>query len=266
MKKLKHILLKIYRSTTVRGVVAVSVLFFIISFAGKKQEERVCRFVDIKIKEEYDNYFIDKEDVMDLLSMNNREPLVGRSYDVLRLKELEKRVKSNPLVEDAEVFRDLQGHLIVEVTQSRPIARIQTRLNGSWYISDKGKVVPTSPKYTARVPVIMGDYAWKLLNVDFKKDTSHARLFEMLSMVDKDPFLKALVADIEMDIDHVADSTAELTIYPALGNFEIQYGSMERPVEKLKNIKIAYNEILPVKGWDTYKRINIKYKNQIICD
>jgi cell division protein FtsQ len=35
---------------------------------------------------------------------------------------------------------------------------------------------------------------------------------------------------------------------------------------KFKKIKILYKEILPVKGWDFYKKISVKYKNQIVCE
>ncbi|MEY3451216.1 MAG: hypothetical protein RL711_1042, partial [Bacteroidota bacterium] len=130
--------------------------------------------------------FIDEKDVNDLMTLNNREPLIGRSYEVLRLKDLEKRVKANKLVESAEVYRDIHGDLQVKVKQRRPIARLLTKLNGSWYISEEGKVFPTSEKFTARVPVIDGDYAYKLINAKFDQDTVQAKLLTMLKIIDKD--------------------------------------------------------------------------------
>jgi cell division protein FtsQ len=35
---------------------------------------------------------------------------------------------------------------------------------------------------------------------------------------------------------------------------------------KFKKIKIFYKEILPAKGWDTYRKVSVKYRNQIICE
>ena len=29
---------------------------------------------------------------------------------------------------------------------------------------------------------------------------------------------------------------------------------------------LFYKNIAPTKGWNTYKTINVKFKNQIICD
>jgi cell division protein FtsQ len=266
MKRIKDKFIAIVTSTLFKGSALMIMLFSIIGFSEKQQSERVCKNVNINIEEEYDNYFIDQKDIMDLMTLNNREPLIGRSYEVLRLKELEKRVKKNKLVENAEVYRDIHGNLNVDVKQRRPIARFMTKFNGSWYISDNGKVFPTSDKFTARVPIIDGDYAYKLINADFEKDSLQMSLFTMLKIVDKDEFLKALIAEIHIDIESLNDSTPEVTLYPQIGEQIINYGGFSNPESKLKKIKVAYKEILPLKGWETYKRISVAFKDQIICE
>jgi cell division protein FtsQ len=266
MKKIKDKFIATVTSTLFKGAVVMLVLLTVIGFAEKKQDDRVCKYVNINIEEEFDNYFIDQKDIMDLMTLNNREPLIGRSYEVLRLKELEKRVKNNKLVENAEVYRDIHGNLNVDVKQRRPIARLLTKLNGSWYISDQGKVFPTSDKFTARVPIIDGDYAYKLINAKFEKDTVQAKLLTMLQIVDKDEFLKALIAEVHIDIETKNDSTPEITLFPQVGNQIITYGGFDNPESKLKKIKVAYKDILPLKGWDTYKRISVAFKDQIICE
>lgn len=266
MKKLKANIIRLLTSTGFKVFSSVILLSVIIGFAQKQQAERVCKNVSINITEEYNSYFIDQKDIMDLMTLNNREPLIGRSYDVLRLKQLEARVKANRLVEDAEVFRDIEGDLNVEVKQCRPIARINTQLNGSWYVSDKGRVFPTSEKFTARVPIISGDYAWRMLNVNFAEDSSHNDFFKLLSLIDKDAFLKALINEIEVDIESRTDSIADVYLYPQVGNFRIDYGDFTEPEAKLRRLKIAYSEVLTTKGWDTYKKLSIKFRNQIICE
>ena len=266
MKKIKDKIVGILTSTLFKATVVMVVLFTVIGFAEKQQDERVCKNIIINIEEEYDNYFIDEKDVRDLLTMNNREPLIGRSYALIRLKELEKRVKKNKLVETAEVYRDIHGDLHVQLKQRRPIARILTKLNGSWYISDQGKVFPTSDKFTARVPIIDGDYAYKLINTKFATDSMQAELFTMLEIIDKDEFLKALIAEIHIDIASVNDTTPQVTIYPQIGEQIITYGGFDQPISKLKKIKVAYKDILPLKGWDTYKSISVAFKDQIICE
>ena len=36
--------------------------------------------------------------------------------------------------------------------------------------------------------------------------------------------------------------------------------------EKFQKISLFYNDIVSAKGWNTYKSVNVKFKNQIICD
>jgi cell division protein FtsQ len=264
--KIKTIFINFITNPLVKGAALMIVLLTVIGFAEKQQSERVCRNVNINIEEEFDNYFIDQKDVMDLMTLNNREPLIGRSFEVLRLKQLESRVKQNKLVENAEVYKDIYGNLNVDVKQRRPIARLLTKVNGSWYISDNGKVFPTSDKFTARVPIIDGDYAFKLINVDFETDSLNRSLFTLLKLVDKDEFLKALIAEIHIDIESIKDTTPLVTIYPQIGEQTIAYGGFDNPESKLKKIKVAYKDIMPLKGWDTYKSISVAYKDQIICE
>ncbi len=34
---------------------------------------------------------------------------------------------------------------------------------------------------------------------------------------------------------------------------------------KFRKLKILYNEGLKYEGWNNYEKINLKYKNQVIC-
>ena len=36
--------------------------------------------------------------------------------------------------------------------------------------------------------------------------------------------------------------------------------------EKFNKISLFYNKIIPSKGWNTYKTVNVKFKDQIIGD
>ena len=88
----------------------------------------------------------------------------------------------------------------------------------------------------------------------------------MLKIIDKDEFLKALIAEIHIDIASVNDTTPQVTIYPQIGEQIITYGGFDQPISKLKKIKVAYKDILPLKGWATYKSISVAFKDQIICE
>jgi cell division protein FtsQ len=45
----------------------------------------------------------------------------------------------------------------------------------------------------------------------------------------------------------------------------VVFGSIENYEEKFRNLEAFYKKGLPVSGWNLYKEINLKYKNQIVC-
>ena len=42
-------------------------------------------------------------------------------------------------------------------------------------------------------------------------------------------------------------------------------GSTQRLEEKMENLKNFYTKVLPLKGWNYYSYIDLRYKNQIIA-
>ena len=50
-----------------------------------------------------------------------------------------------------------------------------------------------------------------------------------------------------------------------LGEHKIHFGLLTRVNEKLDNLYQFYQQAMPLKGWQTYSDISLKYKNQIVC-
>ena len=56
-----------------------------------------------------------------------------------------------------------------------------------------------------------------------------------------------------------------MILIPRVGEQKIHIGNLDNTKEKLDNLYQFYNVALPIKGWQTYSDINLKYKNQIVC-
>jgi cell division protein FtsQ len=52
---------------------------------------------------------------------------------------------------------------------------------------------------------------------------------------------------------------------PRVGNHIIELGKAENYREKFNNLLVFYREAMPKAGWDRYKRVNIEYKGQVVC-
>ena len=62
------------------------------------------------------------------------------------------------------------------------------------------------------------------------------------------------------------DSNKNIVIHPYLSKQKIIFGYPDMLEEKFNKISLFYNKIIPLKGWNIYKSVNVKFKDQIICD
>lgn len=236
------------------------VLFLAIGFVEKRHQDKVCTSIDIQIDNHFDNYFIDQNDMMHLITENGGVNITGVTFNDLQLKEIELRVKEHRFVRDAEVYKDLQGNLVVKVHQNIPMARLVQTDGPDAYISTDGRVLPVSEKFTARVMVIGGDYTRKLVKQDLTTDSASTKIFDMLQYIENDKFLKAQIAHIDIN------SKGEISFFPQIGKQVIEFGKAENIDQKFNKLKLFYKVILPQKGWNTYERVNLNFRSQIICE
>ena len=82
----------------------------------------------------------------------------------------------------------------------------------------------------------------------------------MVKYIENDKFLSKIISEIEVD------NYKNIIIQPQISKQKIIFGYPDDLVNKFKKIKIFYEDIAPAKGWNTYISVNVKYRNQIICD
>ncbi|MCC9165677.1 cell division protein FtsQ/DivIB [Pontibacter harenae] len=228
-------------------------------FASSRQDEKKCEKVSINIDNEYNNYFIGDKEVTALLIQNGERNLEGVPNQEIDLRSLEARVEAHKFVKEAEVFRGLDGNIHVNVKQNRPIARI-IRSNQDVYIDKEGNTLPLSDRYTARVIPITHSALIEPLNEGFFKDTTGLAYLSLLDYIENDAFWKAQLAQMHID------GKGKVSFLPQVGEHTIEFGRPENMEDKFKKLMIFYKEVLPYMGWDKYKRVNVEYEDQIICE
>ncbi len=253
-----------YKNTKILKVVKIAMLPLIflaaIGFVGKQQGSKIITKIDVNIDNHYDSYFIDVNDIMNMITENGNKRLIGTPFNQVNLKAIETNVGQHKFVQNSEVFKDLQGTLIVNVDQSIPIARVIQTDGPDAYISNTGNVLPVSEKFTARVMVIGGEYTSNLVKNDLPLDSASYKVFDLLQYIEKDKFWKTQIAQLDID------KTGDITLYPQVGKQIIEFGKAEDIHEKFNKLNIFYKQILPQKGWNAYGRVNLKFKNQIVCE
>jgi cell division protein FtsQ len=238
----------------------LAVVFGLIAFSEKKQGTVSVKDIVIKIENIEGNQFIDESDIIDLMQLDE-ENLKGASLDKLNLKQIETRIKMNRFVKDAQLYSDLKGNLVVKATLRRPVARLVRNDGPDGYIAEDGTVMPVSDKFTTRVVLISGSYIRGLLQLEnLNKNEETKNLMTMLDMIREDDFWRAQIAQLDID------SKGHINIMPQIGGQLIEFGVADNLETKFRKMKIFYKEILPQRGWNTYKRVNLEYEGQIIAE
>lgn len=249
-----------FQHTITRLVIAFSIIGVSIAAVEKQQESLLCSEIDVNIQTKGNSYFINEEDVMDVLTNNGSLLIIGRSFEELNIQHLENKLKNTPFVHQVKMYKDLSGRLHVNIDQVKPIARLVKSRGRDKYIDELGNIIPTSKRHTVRVPLLSGNYTG-FKKIDNINETAYGRdLFKLLQFVSNEPLWKAQIA--QMDLDR----RGNIEMYTQVSKQLVKFGKPENLEAKFNKMEIFYTEILPAKGWNTYKTVNVKFKGQIICE
>jgi cell division protein FtsQ len=238
-------------------LVSLSGVVVLMSFIDVKKAGVICS--DVKVYIPGNQYFIDKEEIDNILHLNSTNTLIGRRIASINMHDLENKLKANAFIETAQVYADMDGVVRVEVTQRRPILRIMSQFDKDFYVDEHGLKVPLSNNFTARVLVANGFIEEPFGN---KIDTLHTdmgrQVFKTASFISKDTLWNAQIAEIYVNAQH------EMELIPRVGNDRILLGNADSLQSKFANLLAFYKQAIPRVGWEAYKLINIKYANQVI--
>ena len=260
MKLLKNILFEI---------LVIIYLTVVLSFVEKQRISTTCKGVAVEIDKDQPHDFVNQDEVIKTIS-NKGVKTKGVVLERINILKLEKAISYNPSIERCDVYRSINGVLCVIVKQRNPIVRIMNQMNMSYYIDEKGAMMPLSDRYTARVLIANG-FILNPYKSRFYKDVTHFDLndtinksiirdiFVMSDYIRKHEFLQSLIEQIYVTEDY------EFVLTPRLGPHFIEFGTIEDYENKFKKLWILYKEALPLTGWDSYSDINLKYKNQVVC-
>jgi cell division protein FtsQ len=237
-------------------VTSLGGLVVLMGFIEIKKSEVLCK--DVKIYIPGNQYFIDKEEVDNILEMSSHT-LVGNKVDHINIEALEKRLQANPFIEYAKVYTDMDGIIRVEISQRQPILRVMNKYDQDFYIDQHGLKIPLSANFTARVLAANGYIDEPFNN---KVDTLHTEiakeLFKAADYIRNDSLWDAQIAQAYVNSDK------EIELIPRVGNQRILLGHTDSLATKFNNLLAFYKQALPQVGWDKYKIINIKYANQVV--
>ncbi|MBI9059607.1 MAG: hypothetical protein JEZ01_17720 [Labilibaculum sp.] len=222
-------------------------LIVVFSFANSKNEKLSFAGTTVNVVDSITRGFVNNSDVERIIK-KEYPSLEGLPIADINKEVLEELIDKIPYVKKSEVYNSLSGKLIVEIKQRNPIVRI---LQGNgYYIDEEGEKMPLSRNYTSRVLVVSGAVNDKLIKEE---------LFDLVKFITNDEFWKSQITQI-----HVSRNK-EYILIPRVGAHKIELGSIENYHRKFQKLGALYSEGFSKKGWNAYKTINLKYKDQVVC-
>ena len=210
-----------------------------------------CTGVEICIADSATNSFISTSDVKNYLDSEYGQ-YIGCRIDSLNLTNIENILKGKTAVLNSEVHVTKDGILNIHIQQRKPAVRFVGK-DGGFYADESGETFPLQKTYASYVPVVDGC-------IPSETDTIYIRrVVNLINFVEGSEKWKNKIVQIS------ADSTGNLTLIPREGDEKFIFGQPNNIEAKMEKMEMYYSYIVPEKGENTYRRVDLRYDNQIIC-
>lgn len=232
------------------SVVLMCYLAFALFMANDMAAREMCAGIDIKVlQREGSRNFVTGGEVRRLLDEWGLDD-VNRPVSTINLQEIEDRLNGIVNIEHASVERLANRKVRVNVTPMIPVARVFDR-NSSYYINQSGKRLTANHRFRLDVPVITGDF-----------DSSHdaVSLIPLVERLSADPDWNAIVAQISVE-----PKTHDVILVPMIRGHVVNLGDTADIDDKLERVMLMYHKVLPLKGWNYYDTISVKWGGQVVA-
>jgi len=231
--------------TFLANLILIVILIGLTSVTNDRQSVQENRLKEIKIIKSNNN-FVNRSQLLDFLEFNNiqLDMLISDSYSNYKLEKL---VESHPAIKNVEVFSNQKGEIKIRVQQKKAIARVKSSTD-DYFLDEYGLEMLKPDNCTQQLIVFTGDIS----------NNDHKEIFSLINTINLSEFWSAQITQVHFEDDDVI-------LIPRVGNQKIKVGNLRNIYEKLDKLYHFYKVIIPTKGWEFYKEINLKYNNQIVC-
>jgi cell division protein FtsQ len=257
MKKVLHIS---FMAILIAGAI------ILLAFTDLEYQQRACKSFRIDVLNQSEEAMITSAEITDLVT-DKFGKIEGSKIARIDLYQLENMVRDNPYVSSCEVFETIGGDLELKARVREPLVRVVNQDDDQFYLDVTGCLMPISAAHPSHVLIASGFIADKYISLDKSEKSLNTypdssvlhMVFPVAYFISKDEFLKSFIDQIYIT------EKKEIELVPKIGMQTIIFGDASDAREKLENLKTFYRKVMSNLDWNTYKSINLKYKNQVVC-
>ncbi len=225
-----------------------------LAFTSGESKDILCRDIEVSFNNS-DQIHVSKNDVMRRIKAADNQ-LLKKTLDKINSDIIEKEVEKLQAIKEAEVYKIIvkdttsyKGVLVVKVKHRKPVVRIISD-NGSYFLDKEGNRIPVSSGYTANVLVVTGSLSEKYATEE---------MLPFVLYIENNAFWNAQIEQIHVEND------GDVLLSPLVGDQIIEMGSLDDYAGKLRKMRAFYDQVLVKNNWNKYKRISLKYNNQVVA-
>lgn len=256
-QKVRHILFLVFTIISL-GCIAAAYI------AGRQSRVSImCKDIRIEILDSTTNSFVKAADVRTYLDRSYGK-IIGMPLDSIDLVNIERIVDSRSAVLKSQAYVTRDSILNIAVLQRRPVVRFQKK-DGGFYADAEGYIFPLQSSYASHVQIIDGDIPLAA-NSGYKGDIEDPqekewfkRIMTVVNYMEGSRTWKGKIVQIHID------EKGELILIPRDGNERFLFGQPNSIEDKFSKMEKYYTTILPEKGSNRYKTVDVRFADQIVC-
>ena len=222
-------------------------LLFAVNISDNIAAAAVCADVKINVADNALSQFVTSDNVDKELRYASRK-YPGQPIAKISTKDIEDKLNALSTIEKANCYRTADNNIVIDVVPMEPVARVFDPGN-SYYINRSGKHLMASTRYKLDVPIVI-------------RETTSAQgaetLTGLLDSIAANDAWNELVSALKIE------RNGDVTIVPSLSGHIINFGSPDNIDDKFGRLFEFYRRVMPVKGWNYYDTISVKYAGQIV--
>ncbi|MBA7517660.1 hypothetical protein ES705_09714 [subsurface metagenome] len=242
-------------------------ILLVFGFVSNRYKNQLCNSIQIYIEDSLNTGFLNQEDVINILESRGLNYL-GKPLSEINLAKLENEILTNQIVKDCRTYTGTDGILYIDIAQREPFVRIIDKYRNGYYIDLEGYILSLSPRFTPHVLVVNGHIQTpfnigKTVNVnnlgEGNQEQMIKEIYTLTLYINQHDLWNSQFVQVYVN------QSGEYELIPRIGPHLIILGKVDDYIEKLDKLEIFYKEGLNTIGWNQYVKINLKYKDQVVC-
>lgn len=245
------------------GVLLAACMIVAVCAGSRSRLGLRCEGLEIAVLDSMRNSFVSKADVKGYIDREYGK-YVGMAVDSIDLTRIEDIVDGRSAVLKSQAYITRDGILHVDVTQRKPVVRFQ-KSTGGFYADAEGFIFPLQRNYASHVQIIDGNIplaansGYKGAIDNPKEKAWFESMMRVVNYIENSKVWKDKIVQISVN------EKMDLILIPRDGKEQFHFGQPVDIAEKFSKMEKYYTHIIPAKGADHYKTVDLKYKGQIVC-